>query len=137
MQYIQNIDAKNKRRMRITSKRPLALLLLLASAAASGMYADGGEGGGGVGEGRGGECDAENACYGSSCDDTSSDPGGPPPALGAAVEANVATATETGDDAGTVVRVAECVDKEPRCALWGSQGECEANPDYMLRELRY
>ena len=40
--------------MRITSKRPLALLLLLASAAASGMYADGGEGGGGVGEGRGG-----------------------------------------------------------------------------------
>ena len=123
--------------MIITSKRPLALLLILAIAiaTASGVHADGGDGGGGVGEGIGGECDAENAD--GTCYDTSSDPGGPPSALDAAVEANAMTATETDDDAGTVVRVAECVDKEPRCAFWASEGECEANPDYMLRELRY
>jgi len=135
-------DAKQKRRMVITSKRPLALLILaiaiaiaIAIATASGVHADGGDGGGGVGEGIGGECDAENAD--GSCYDASSAPP-PPPAAPDEVEAKI-TATGTDDDASppSVVQVAECVDKEPRCAFWASEGECEANPDYMLRELRY
>ena len=123
--------------MRITSKRLLALLLILAVAGASGMDAGGGGGGGrGADEGTGGECDAENA--NGSCDDTS-----PHSALDA-VEAKV-TVAETDNDASppegaggtSVVHVAECADKEPRCAFWASDGECEANPDYMLRELPY
>jgi hypothetical protein len=27
-----------------------------------------------------------------------------------------------------------CEDKEPECGLWASEGECENNPSYMLRE---
>lgn len=29
-----------------------------------------------------------------------------------------------------------CQDKESECALWASEGECENNPNYMLREYQ-
>jgi len=95
----------------------LLLLLLIAVAAASGMDADGGGGGD-----ESGECDAEDDADGSSCDAS---------AL-AVADDDVASPPEAG--AATVGLKAECVDEEPRCADWAAEGECEENPDYMLRE---
>lgn len=48
--------------------------------------------------------------------------------------------TENGDcvqnDQETTKKNDECVDQDQRCAFWASQGECDANPNYMLRSCQ-
>ncbi|KAL3780752.1 hypothetical protein ACHAW5_006422 [Stephanodiscus triporus] len=111
------------------SNKLLALLLLLliaiAAVAASGMDASGG----GKGVDESGECDAEDGADGS-CDASAlavgdDDEASPPEKVG--IE---------GETAAAAVQEAECVDKEPRCAYWAAEGECEENPDYMLVECQ-
>mgnify|MGYP001067352628 CR=1 FL=1 len=86
----------------------LAISFLLALIAAPGIDASGG----GKGVDESGECDAEDGADGS-CD---------------------ASSGIEGETAAATVQEAECVDKEPRCADWAAEGECEENPDYMLGE---
>ncbi|KAL3770736.1 hypothetical protein ACHAW5_001453 [Stephanodiscus triporus] len=85
--------------------------------------------GGGKGVDESGECDAEDGADGS-CDASAlavgdDDEASPPEKVG--IE---------GETAAAAVQEAECVDKEPRCAYWAAEGECEENPDYMLVECQ-